>query len=44
MKMRPTTKTENLSQLHNLLINEEIDVETTLWLFDDACFLEDSDA
>jgi hypothetical protein len=42
--MRPSTKTEGLSQLNNLLVDEEIDIEATLWLFDDAGFLEDSDA
>lgn len=42
--MRPSTKAEDLSQLNNLFIDEEIDIETTLWLFDDAGFLEHSDA
>jgi len=41
--MRRSTKTEDLSQPNNLLVDEEIDIEATLWLFDDASFLEDSD-
>lgn len=36
--------TEDLSQLNNFLIDEEIDIEATLWLFDDAGFLEHSNA
>jgi len=40
--MGPGPKTVDLTQLNDLLVDEEIDTEATLRLLDDTSFLEDA--